>query len=294
MRRQRASRPRSIAQSLRHIKALKVIQERTHLGSNGWAFGAEATPDGRGMLLGNPHFPWYGVNRFWQMHLTIPGELDVMGASIGHVGFVHIGFNKDVAWTHTVSTGKRFTLYELTLDPKDPTVYIVDGQPHRMTSKTVEIEERNANGSTSKKQHTVWASQWGPIVVLPRAGLNWTTKNVYALKDVNTLNARSGDIWLAINKAHSVEDIGAALASLGIPWVNTIAADRYGKAMYADVSMVPDVSAEQLHRCAPSKPATALFALAGLPVLDGSRANCDWNRDSASPVPGVTPIQRSR
>jgi len=31
--------------------------------------------------------------------------------------FVNIGFNKDVAWSHTVSTAKRFTLYQLQLVP---------------------------------------------------------------------------------------------------------------------------------------------------------------------------------
>ena len=33
-------------------------------GSNAWAFGRETT-GGAGVLLGNPHFPWEGVNRFW-------------------------------------------------------------------------------------------------------------------------------------------------------------------------------------------------------------------------------------
>jgi acyl-homoserine-lactone acylase len=60
-----------------------------------------------------------GVNRFWQMHLTIPGKFDVMGASIG-LPLVQIGFNKDVAWSHTVSTGKRFTLHELHWCPANP------------------------------------------------------------------------------------------------------------------------------------------------------------------------------
>jgi acyl-homoserine-lactone acylase len=45
------------------------------LGSNAWAFGKEVTANGSGMLLGNPHFPWAGVNRFWQVHLTIPGQI---------------------------------------------------------------------------------------------------------------------------------------------------------------------------------------------------------------------------
>jgi acyl-homoserine-lactone acylase len=44
------------------------------LGSNAWAFGKDTTANGSGLLLGNPHFPWAGVNRFWQVHLTIPGR----------------------------------------------------------------------------------------------------------------------------------------------------------------------------------------------------------------------------
>ena len=43
----------------------------------------DTTANGSGLLLGNPHFPWSGVNRFWQVHLTIPGSLDVMGVGIG-------------------------------------------------------------------------------------------------------------------------------------------------------------------------------------------------------------------
>ena len=59
--------------------------EGGELGSNGWAFGRNATPDGRGVLLGNPHFSWTGTNRFWEIHQTIPGKLDIMGATAGLV-----------------------------------------------------------------------------------------------------------------------------------------------------------------------------------------------------------------
>ncbi len=43
-----------------------------------------------------------------------------MGVGLISTPFISIGFNHDVAWSHTVSTGLRFTLYELTLDPNDP------------------------------------------------------------------------------------------------------------------------------------------------------------------------------
>jgi len=262
------------------------------IGSNAWAFGKDVTANGSGMLLGNPHFPWVGVNRFWQSHLTVPGRFDVMGAGIGSSPLVQIGFNRDVAWSHTVSTGKRFTLHELKLAAGDPTSYLVDGQREKMSARTLKIRVRNADGSVSEKTQTLWSTRWGPLLVMPRAGLNWSAASAYAIKDVNTLNTRSADTWLGFAAAKNVGGIAAAMRNLGIPWVNTIAADRDGHAMYADVSAVPDVDAALLERCAPGKPAAALFAGAGIVVLDGSRSGCDWHHDAASPVPGLTPITR--
>jgi len=258
------------------------------LGSNAWAFGRETTGTGHGMLLGNPHFPWVGVNRFWQVHLTVPGRLDVMGVAIGTSPLVVIGFNKDVAWSHTVSTGRRFTLHELTLVPGDPTSYVVDGRPEKMRSRTFTVEM----GGVERKTQTVWSSRHGPVISMPRAGLGWTAQRAYALQDANSGNMRSTDTWLGFARATGVQDLRRALANLGTPWVNTIAADRHGNAFYADASVVPDVDAAMLQRCAPSEPARRLLAGAGLVVLDGSKGDCQWRRDPASPVPGLTPIER--
>lgn len=262
------------------------------LGSNAWAFGKDATGTGKGLLMGNPHFPWAGVNRFWQMHLTLPGRFDVMGASTGHGAVVHIGFNKDVAWSHTVSTGKRFTVHELALVKGDPTSYLIDGQPEKMSSRTVSAMLRGADGLFTMKSLTLWSTRWGPVVTVPRLGLGWTAERAYALQDANTGNARGGDSWLAFASATRVQDLHAAHANLGVPWVNTIAADRQGNAMYTDASVVPDVDAAQLAACAPSAQAAALRGPTGIVVLDGSRSACQWKRDPRSPVPGLTPIGR--
>ncbi len=127
------------------------------------------------------------------MHLTIPGKLDVMGATGGLSPVVAIGFNKDVAWTHTVSTGKRFTLYELKLDPNDPTVYLVDGQPKKMVARTVALPAAATGGTAPPVQHTFYSTDWGPVISLPRAGLGWTAQRAYAIRDANTLNVRSAE-----------------------------------------------------------------------------------------------------
>lgn len=260
------------------------------LGSNGWAFGGEVTDNGHGVLLGNPHFPWTGVNRFWQMHLTIPGELDVMGAAIDHSPVVQVGFNNDVAWTHTVSTGTRFTIHELELVSGEPTQYMLDGRKVAMVPQTISYRLPDGNGGLITQEHTVWSTRFGPVIEVRDAGLSWNDAHAYALQDANTLNLRAIDIWVGFDRAQDVEDMRATLSRLGVPWVNTIAADRNGEVMYADVSVVPDI--DDLQGCAPSPPAAALFAAAGLVVLDGSRTECNWRGDPESPVPGLVPIER--
>ena len=91
------------------------------MGSNGWGLGKDKTENGKGMVLANPHFPHTGNLRFWQFHITIPDHLNVMGGSLtGMPGVVNIGFNENVAWTHTFSSAEHFVVYQLTLNPDDP------------------------------------------------------------------------------------------------------------------------------------------------------------------------------
>jgi acyl-homoserine-lactone acylase len=222
----------------------------------------------------------------------MPGNLDVMGVGLGNFPNVTIGFNKDVAWSHTVSTGKRFTLHELTLAEGDPTSYMMDGKAVKMTSKNVSIQVRTADGSLQTKSQTLWASQWGPLLVLPRAGLTWTAKTAYALKDANLGNVRATDSALGFARARNVQELQAALKNIGTPWVNTLAADRHGNTLFADVSVVPNVDAAQLLRCAPSKAAAGLLPAAGLVVLNGAKSDCDWQRDPRSPVAGLIPMEQ--
>lgn len=255
---------------------------REALGSNGWAFGSQSTVNGRGLLVGNPHFPWSGPNRFRRMHLTIPGKLDVMGAGLILSPFVAIGFNRDVAWTHTVTTAQHATLFELALDPADPTAYLVDGKRVAMIRREVTIEVKGE----PPIRRSLWSSAHGPLVAMPAAGLGWSATRAYALKDADQANFRAGAAWLGIARARSVHQVLAAIGTtLGVPYVNTIAADRHGEALYADVTAVPNVSAAHLFKCG----AAAGRAAPGLAVLDGARAACDWLQGPPGTPPGLLP-----
>ncbi len=245
--------------------------EELSFGSNGWAFGGEATADGRGLLIGNPHFPWKGPARFWQVHATIPGEYDVMGVGLAGNPLPTLGFNKDVAWTHTVTAARHFTLYALTLAEGDPTSYMVDGAPVKMTAKTVSVP---MPGGAEPVTRTLWSTRMGAIVTMPSNGVTWNATSAFALKDANAGNQRGIETWLRIGEAKNVGEIEAAVSeTLGIPWVNTIAADREGNALHADITAVPNVSAQMIEQC--GTPMSPLFASL-VTLLDGTRSECDW------------------
>lgn len=281
-----AAPPTLRAQASLDAPGLPIEPEQFGLGSNGWAFGRDVTANGSGVLLGNPHFPWETTNRFYQVHLTIPGKLDTMGVTIGGAPGMSIGFNKDVAWTHTVSTDRHFTVFELSLDPADPTAYFVDGKRLTLATKAVIVEVKDGAPQT----RMAYASIYGPMVIMPQVGMAWTAKTAYALRDANKNNVRSGDTWLGIARAGSVEEIKAGISkTLGIPWVNTIASDRKGDVLYADITATPNVTADLAKTCAPPSGVGPMAARARIYVLDGARGACNWQVAAGTPAPGLMP-----
>ena len=255
------------------------------IGSNAVAMGKAVTASGRGLLLGNPHYPWQGSSRFHMIHTTIPGELDVMGVSLYTTSRVAIGFNKDVAWSHTVSTGLRSTIYALDLNPADPTQYRYGEGWRSMTRVTVYVPEQSPGAAQAVVSHTVFLTHYGPVVVSDQ--LPWTSVRAYAIRDVNLSNDRNAVTYDALNKARSIDDVEAAISLQGVSWTNTIAADRNGTAFYADLSVVPNVDAALIDRCR-VKPA-------GVPaqvvVLNGTDPTCEWRMDTRASVAGAMPAQ---
>ena len=254
------------------------------IGSNGVAIGSALSASGRGILLGNPHYPWHGSSRFHLIHTTLPGEVDVMGASLLNTSRVAVGFNKDVAWTHTVSTALRFTLYQLQLNPDNPLQYRYDGAYRDIEPRVVMVEVATEDG-TETRQQTIYLTHYGPI--LESDLLPWSASHAYALRDVVIDNYVTADTYDAMSKAASTADLEAAISRQGVFWVNTIAADRHGNAFYADISGTPNVDADLLDACR--------LSLEGAPdrlvILDGSRAECEWREDDRSQVRGALPAE---
>src|SRR3954468_13667709 len=263
-------------------------QATAQLGSNAVAVGSGGTANGRGLLLGNPHFPWTDTERFYQAQVTIPGQIDVTGASLFGVPVVLIGHNADIAWSHTVSTAFRFTPYQLTLVSGDPTSYLVDGTPTKMQQRTVKVTVKGSDGKPQTASHSTWWTRYGPvfnnILGIP---LPWTAATAFTIRDANADNFRVFNHFLGVDQAPSAAAVPTGLKKYeGIPWVNTIVADKSGHALYADIGAIPNVPNSLAQQCNTAL-GQATFAYLGLPVLDGSRTSCDWATDKDAVEPGL-------
>ncbi len=254
------------------------------LGSNGIGIGSQDTAAGDGMLLANPHFPWRGTERFWMVQLTVPGQYNVEGGTLEGFPLVGIGFNRHLAWTHTVSTSFRFTFYQLHLVPGDPTSYTVDGQVHKMGRLTVSVDTGHGTAT-----HTYYTTRWGTVADVAQAGYHWTNTTAYAVADsMGNDSYRAANQYLRMGQASSVQNLLAVESRyLAIPTFNTIASDDSGSAYYGDVGNTPNVPQSLITSCTPPGLAQLVYNAAGVVTLDGSRSSCAWQNDVGTPVPGI-------
>ncbi len=259
------------------------LPEAIGIGSNAYGLGGDMTKGGRGVLLGNPHYPWDGQNRFYRIHLTIPGELNVVGAGLITSAFVGIGHTDSIAWTHTVSTARRFGYFELSLDPEDPTRYLYEGEYVPMERQTVTVDVKGADG-LRQETRTFYATRYGPV--LETETLPWTAERAYAIR-VMPVGLRPVDQYIALWQADSVRDLETILGRFQATGFNTTATDSSGEALFGDLGMVPNVTPGLIEACAVSPLAKGMWTRFRVPVLDGSRAACDWITDPEATAPGV-------
>lgn len=278
------------------LESLRTVGEALRpddKGSNAILAGRDATQDGGSVLLGNPHQPWQGSGRWYEAHLTIPGEYDVAGASLQGLPFIGIGFTKDVAWTHTVDYASRFTLYELKLNPNNPMQYEYDGQWRDITSETVSALVKTASGEMETREKTFYSSHYGMIIDLGGidpllAGWPLFNGNLLAIRDANLQTGiRSAGEFLKKAQAGNMAEYEAALTNIGNPVFHEFAADRHGDIFYGQVSAVPHVTTEKYDDCVIGLSALiAELSSNAIVSLDGSRSACEWGEDPDSP-PGT-------
>jgi acyl-homoserine-lactone acylase len=285
------------------------------LASNAWGIGADLTENGRGVLLANPHFPYTGTRRFYEMQLTVPNYYNAHGAGLIGTPIPLIAFNENLGWSHTVSTSRRFTTYELTLDTADPArlTYIKDGVAKPITYRDIIVMVNVGAAQPVPFQRRFYYSEYGPMLAmnlvtnggLPAWGggpsaVTGCASCAYSFRDANADTNGFLATWLQMGRAQNLAQFQQVFRNCGTTlWVNSTYADREGNAFYMDTSSAPNLSPDALRVLMAKYYGSAAFKALfdnGLTLLDGSNSRDDWVQgqcDSLVPYEGRPKLLRS-
>jgi acyl-homoserine-lactone acylase len=201
-------------------------------GSNMWAIGKGRSASGNALLLGNPHLAWEGSQIWCEAHVTVPGKINMYGATLVGSPVITIGFNDSLGWSHTVNLHDSDDVYELTLDPKDHGNYLYDGQPVPLRKVELTVKVKTDSGVTVNKRD-VWWSHYGPVMKIEG-------DKAYAFKSANMNEYGTVEQWNLMAKARNLDEYRRVLDMQSLPMFNICYADNRGNSFYLFNGRFPD------------------------------------------------------
>lgn len=147
-----------------------LMQATRAFASNNWAVAPARSASGHALLAGDPHLELTLPSIWYEVHIVVPGVLDVGGVSIPGLPGVTIGYTRAFAWSFTNTGADVMDFWQESVDDaKTPTRYELDGTMQPVEER-VEVY-RDAKGATiatdtvrythrgpMRKQGTVWLS----------------------------------------------------------------------------------------------------------------------------------------
>jgi penicillin amidase len=211
-------------------RAMPFLAHFSGGASNAWAVSGDRSATGAPLLAADPHLALQMPSTWYEIHLTSP-ETDLAGASVLGLPGVVIGHNGTLAWGLTAAPVDVQDLYIERLDPADPTRYEVNGAWQRLR---VIGEVITVRGQAQPVIEEVRVTRHGPIIT-PLT----TSQAALALRWTCHEPDRLASVLLRVVQAREWRSARAALADLGGPPINVVAADSQGTIAYQLAGEVP-------------------------------------------------------
>lgn len=188
------------------------------LGSNNWAVSPRRTLNKHALLAGDPHLDLTLPSIWYEMHLVVPGKLDVAGVGFPGVPGVIIGFNRDVAWTFTNTSSDVDDYYAEDVDDSaKPTRYRVDG-----AWRPLQVEHESYRDKTDAviRVDTLYYTHRGPMT---RQSGKWVSMRWTAYEP-----SSETDNFLRAQSARNASEWLDAMKTFVAPTQNGLVADKSG------------------------------------------------------------------
>ena len=209
--------------SLDKLKALGIV---SFSGSNNWAVSGSKTATGKPIFSNDMHLGLSSPGIWIEMHLVIPGKLNVTGVLVPGEPFVVAGHNEKIAWGMTNLMVDDIDLYFEKINPDNHVQYYYNKEWKDLIMRTEVIKIKGRKSDTLRLEFT----HRGPIISdfrgIDEASLSmrWSGFDMSdEVKGVYLLNRASGweDFRSAISQFRSISQNFAYADTEGNIGLNT-------------------------------------------------------------------------
>lgn len=201
-------------------------------GSNGLATAPSRSADGATRLLVNSHQPYTGPVAWYEAVVESGDGWHVAGGFFPGSPFMLHGHNANLGWANTVSKPDLVDVYRLTLNPANKNQYRLDGQWKAFDKRYVTLRVKLLGPIVLPVRKAVLRSVHGPVLE--------TDHGVFAIRYAGMGEWRQPVQYWRLNKARTMEEWRAAIATHAIPSLNYVYADKAGNIGFVHNGQYPN------------------------------------------------------
>lgn len=220
-------------------------QQQLHWGGTGPDFAPKASnlwmtqphriTENATVLINGPQFGWYNPSYTYGIGLHGAG-FDVVGNTPFAYPIVLFGTNSQIAWGATAGPQDVVDIYQLQLNPQQPTQYLFNGRYLDLTERQERIHVRDQKDQII----SVWSSHHGLLTQFdPKNQTAYSKKRSWDGYEVQSLLA-----WLNVAKAQNWEQFLEQAEKMAIT-INWYYADKDGNIGYVSPGYLPKRPAQQ-------------------------------------------------
>jgi penicillin amidase len=219
------------------LDKLGLITGLARAASNEWVISGARTATGKPILANDPHLGLEAPVLWYLARIKTP-ELSLEGATVPGLPVVLLGQNEHIAWGFTTTGSDVQDLFAETIDPQNPTQYLVPGGAQPFETRTEIIHVKDAPDVTL----TARATLHGPVLSDIDPDLAALAGPGHAMALAFTAlgaNDTTSEALVDINRSRDWNEFLEALNFYRAPPQNIVYADTQGHIGFIAAGLVP-------------------------------------------------------
>jgi penicillin amidase/acyl-homoserine-lactone acylase len=216
---------------LRKLTANTGGKPMPETGSNGVAVGSARSSDRATRLLVNSHQPYSGPVAWYEAVLDSGEGWHVAGGFFPGSPFMLHGHNAHLGWASTVNQPDLVDVYRLTVNPRDPNQYFLDGTWRNFERTDAALTVKLLGPFRWTVHEDVLYSAQGPVLR--------TDHGTFAIRYAGMGEIRQALQYYRLNKARDLAEWKAAMRLQALPSINYVYADEKGNIGYVYNAQFP-------------------------------------------------------